>query len=597
MKTVVHVTHEAVQKIGGIGAVLHGLLTSPTYAKAVKRDILMGPLFNTDGDVHARLNGGEVLYSSIDGVAKAPQANAFARIEREYGVRIVYGRKTFHDKLTGVTSTPEVLLFDVRSYNAEKMGHFKFMLYEHFGIESGKYEHVWDYEQYCRIAAPGLEALEALGVLAGPGGEQPVILSHEYMGMPTALCAMAWHPNKYRTIFYAHEVATMRRLVEDNGGHDTMFYNVMRHAMKQDLYVEDVFGSQAFFYKHPLVQAARFCDNIFAVGDYTAKELLFLHPDFKKVNVDIAYNGVPASRLTLEQKLKSRGKLQQYCENILGYKPDYVFTHVTRLVPSKGLWRDVRVMEQIEPLLRKENKTAVLFVLSTETLGRWPQDILNMESGYQWPVAHREGHPDLTGGEASYYVGVQSFNARSRMGKIVYLNQFGFDRLRCGQQMPADMEFLDIRKGSDAEFGMSIYEPFGIAQVEPISFGGICVFTELCGCAGFVRAAAGGKSTPNAIEVDFTDLSGQNVKSDTIDDLRRIDRVKRNEVEGNISKKIAAELFARLPKNEAELSGFVERGYELGAKMSWDAVASQYVIPGMDKALKAEPKLTMKKKK
>jgi hypothetical protein len=27
--------------------------------------------------------------------------------------------------------------------------------------------------------------------------------------------------------------------------------------------------------------------------------------------------------------------------------------------------------------------------------------------------------------------------------------------------MPADMEFMDIRKGSDVEFGQSIYEPFG----------------------------------------------------------------------------------------------------------------------------------------
>ena len=31
MQTVVHVTHEAIQKIGGIGAVLQGLLTSKVY--------------------------------------------------------------------------------------------------------------------------------------------------------------------------------------------------------------------------------------------------------------------------------------------------------------------------------------------------------------------------------------------------------------------------------------------------------------------------------------------------------------------------------------------------------------------------------------
>ena len=45
MQTVVHVTHEAIQKIGGIGAVLQGLLTSPVYLKQVSRNILVGPFW------------------------------------------------------------------------------------------------------------------------------------------------------------------------------------------------------------------------------------------------------------------------------------------------------------------------------------------------------------------------------------------------------------------------------------------------------------------------------------------------------------------------------------------------------------------------
>ena len=43
MQTVVHVTHEAIQKIGGIGAVLHGLLTSKVYLTQATRNILVGP--------------------------------------------------------------------------------------------------------------------------------------------------------------------------------------------------------------------------------------------------------------------------------------------------------------------------------------------------------------------------------------------------------------------------------------------------------------------------------------------------------------------------------------------------------------------------
>lgn len=582
MKTVVHVTHEAVQKIGGIGAVLHGLLTSKAYSQVIRRDILLGPLFTTDGPAESRLGGGEVLYSSIDGIVSHPYAVRFAEIERTYGVNIVYGRKVFYDTLTGIKSDPEVLLIDVRHFDPGKIGIFKFMLFKDYGIESQRYEHVWDYEQYCRIAMPGLEALHAIGACVG--NETPVILSHEYMGMPTALCARSMHKGQFRTIFYAHEVATMRRLVEEHPGHDTMFYNVLEKAYGEALDVDDVFGSQDGFYKHPLVKASRFCDNIFAVGDYVVKELRFLSPAFEKHPIDLAYNGVPSAKLTVGEKLASRNRLQQYCENLLGFTPDFVLTHVTRLVPSKGLWRDIRVVEQLEKHLRRDNKSAVLFVLSTETMGRRMVDVLNMETGYKWPVAHREGYPDLTGGEAAFYAGVQEFNARSRNCKIVYINQFGFDRKTCGNRMPADMEFLDIRKGSDAEFGQSIYEPFGIAQVEPISFGGICVFTNVCGCAGFVRHVTGGKPTPNVIEADYTVIDDL-PKMQDIESLLKLDRAKRDFVESLVARKVAEELYKRLPTNEAQFARMIESGYELAKNMSWEVVARDYVLPGIERAL------------
>ena len=47
--TVVHVTHEATGKIGGIGAVLEGMFTSHTYQSEAARTILVCPLFSTEG--------------------------------------------------------------------------------------------------------------------------------------------------------------------------------------------------------------------------------------------------------------------------------------------------------------------------------------------------------------------------------------------------------------------------------------------------------------------------------------------------------------------------------------------------------------------
>jgi hypothetical protein len=377
----------------------------------------------------------------------------------------------------------------------------------------------------------------------------------------------------------------MRRIVEGHPGHDTMFYNVLRTAMAAGHFVEDVFGDQSGYYKHSLVKAARFCDGIFAVGDYTLKEARFLGADFVTVDAQIAYNGVPCWKIDVAEKMRSRNKLRQYCKTLLKFEPDYVFSHVTRLVPSKGMWRDLRVLEHLEGHLRQRNETAVLFALSTEVPARRGDDIRRMEQSYRWPVVHREGLPDLSHGEATYYQGVQEFNAQSRNIKVIFINQFGFDQRVCGQRMPADMEFMDIRKGSDAEFGQSIYEPFGIAQVEPISFGGICVFSECCGCAGFVNKATGGQPTPNVIVADYTDLPNKSLRPEQ---LLSIGQPQRDEIESMVAASVAADLFQRLPRTPAEFEQFIDRGHKLAEKMSWDAVARDYVVPGILRAAKAQ---------
>jgi len=583
--TVVHVTHEAIQKIGGIGAVLHGLLTSHSYLEKAQRNILVGPFWPSDQRGEQRLGPqGEVLYSSLDHLYRSPLASRFREIEQTFDVAIVYGRRKFLNKETGAASTPEVLLIDVSRYDEQKINQFKFDLWKTFGIESAKYENIWDFEQYTRLAQPAIAALHALG--AASELDPCVILSHEYMGMPTALAAvMEGERSNFRTVFYAHEVATMRRIVEHHAGHDTMFYNAMRSAISQGHYVEEVFGDQSGYYKHALVKASRFCDGIFAVGDYVLKEIRFLGPDFVHVDSQLAYNGVPCWKISVQEKMASRNKLRAYCNSLIGYQPDYVFSHVTRLVPSKGLWRDLRVLEHVESILRKRNETAVLFTLSTEVPARRGDDVRKMEQAYHWPVVHREGLPDLSNGEAVYYQGVQEFNARSRNVKVVFINQFGFEAKSCGLRMPADMEFMDIRKGSDAEFGQSIYEPFGIAQVEPISFGGICVFSNVCGCAGFVEKSNAGQANRNVIVADYTNLHSKSMRPDQ---LLSIGQAEREEIENTVAAAVAKDLIDRLPRSPADFEQFIERGYALANKMSWDAVARDYVLPGIQRAAKAQ---------
>jgi hypothetical protein len=579
---IVHVTHEAVGKIGGIGAVLEGMLTNKKYLESTGRSILVSPLFSTDGPIQNRLGlGGEVLYSSLDGFTKTGYAEAFQSIENYFNVDIVYGRKVFEDRHTGITSMPEVLLIDVRQINTQPINEFKHQLYQHFGISGMKYERMWEFEEWVRLAPPAIAALKAIAAVSHDCNS--IVVSHEFMGMPTALAAKMDTEFNFKTVFYAHEVATVRRIVEDRIGHDTMFYNVMNAAKANGLSLPDIFGDQSDYAKHVLVNASKHCDTVFVVGDLVGEELKFMSSDFDADHIKLAYNGIPAYHISLEEKKQSRTRLQQYCKTLLGYEPNYIFTHVTRLVRSKGLWRDLRVLEHMDRELSAKNQTAVMFVLSTEVGHRREKDIQKMESDYHWPVVHHEGWPDLSGGELVFNNAVQEFNTRSRNVKVIFINQFGFDRASCGQRMPENMEFMDIRKGSDVEFGQSIYEPFGIAQFEPLSFGGICVVTNVCGCAGFIKRICEPSKSRNVVIADYTDLSG--MKFNNISDLLTIDLETRNKIEHNISEKIAKEILTRLPANEQEMEDMVNSGFALAQQMSWDVVVENYILPGLKRMI------------
>jgi hypothetical protein len=201
---------------------------------------------------------------------------------------------------------------------------------------------------------------------------------------------------------------------------------------------------------------------------------------------------------------------------------------------------------------------------------------------------------------------VQEFHARSRNIKIIFINQFGFRQKNCGRKMPEDMEFMDIRRGTDVEFGQSIYEPFGISQLEPLTFGGICVFSNVCGCFGLLRDTlekltvddlqleiGDSKSEiRNVIVADYTNLDGQfENRKLTIENLQLIDRAARDQLEIKESKRIAEEIMRRLPQNESDIESLIRTGYGLAANMSWDVIVKNYLLPGLQKTAERVPTL------
>jgi hypothetical protein len=411
------------------------------------------------------------------------------------------------------------------------------------------------------------------------------VISHEFMGMATALKCIMDGGDDFRTVFHAHECATARRIVENHDGHDTMFYNVLRWARAQGDYVDDVFGDQSPFFRHALVSLSHCCDAVMAVGDYTADEMHFLGPHFDHHDIELVYNGIPAGRVTQKAREASRKMLADYSAKLVGYRPDVLMTHVTRPVISKGMWRDVQVCSELDRRLGAEGKSGILYILTSGAGTRRPQDVAHMESEYGWPRHHRSGYPDLVGPEEDLWRMIEPFNAEHEHVQIVLANQFGWSRPRIGRRLPKDMDIADFRRAADVEFGMATYEPFGISPLEPLGAGAICVISNVCGCEGFLEYVTDGKKVANVLVADYIRLD----REWSVDELLDMTRDDRDAIERVESARIARELMRRIPFTAEARKALVKSGQALVKKMGWDQVIDNKLASVLDRIVADTP--------
>jgi hypothetical protein len=580
--TAAHVTHEAAEKIGGIGTVLEGILTSPVYQRHVERSILVGP-FSEHLEVEPTKRLGEnstVLYSDMHGIDECGLRGRLQPIEWAFDVRIMYGTRRFTFPGDVRTGEAEILLIDVVKIKQERVNTFKAHLFETLDLDSIRYESSWGYEEWVRLAVP---AYHALLVLLTREQLPCVLFAHEFMGLPTAFKCVIDGEEQFKSVFHAHECSTARMLVENHPGHDTRFYNILRQARERGLYIEDVFGDQSESFRHALISRSHLCDGIIAVGDHTAEEMHFLGRHFDHHDIDLVYNGVPASSVTMDQKRASREMLLDYADTLVGSRPDVLMTHVTRPVISKGLWRDVRVCHELDRHFGERGMTGALFILTSAGGTRRPQDVRSMEEEYGWPRQHREGYPDLVGPEIELDGMIETFNANHPSVQIVLVNQFGWDRRRIGRRLPGSMDFAALRRATDVEFGMATYEPFGISPLEPLESGAVCVISTVCGCAGFLNHVTNGEGLDNVIVADFTQLD----RPHTIVELLGLDQDERDAIERTVCRDVANQLMARVPTDDAGRATLLESGQAIVHRLGWDAVLEEKMIPMLHRIMAA----------
>ena len=557
-----HISHEAAKKIGGIGSVLSGICNTEIYHKRHDRTLFYGPLF----DDHSAENpdrlgpNSKTLFSSLDNLEKGYPL--LSEICHQYHVDIAYGTKKVYDEINPEQSREvEIVLAGIKRLKIEEINKLKFRLWERFGFQSELY-HDWDFEQYLRIAVPLIPIIKALT----DQEYQLTAFSHEYMGVVCCLELLMAEDLKAITYFHAHEVSTARAITEKLSGHDIAFYHFLKSDTVSGLSMEERFGSQKSNYRSELIKLAVNFDGVLAVGDWVKQEYQYLQPAIPADKIKIVYNGVPTNDISFETKIAARKRIISYCDTLFNFEPDVIFTHVTRLVTSKGLWRDIKLLEELDKIFAQKGiKGFYLLLSSLISTGRKKGEISQMEEAYGWPVLHREGYPDLIDYEKEIYNSCSIFNAKSRAIKALFINQYGFNREVTGTRVPEESTFSDLRYGSDVELGFSVYEPFGIAQIETVPYGGLAFLSRQCGCSFLLDKAYAEESQKPYYCIDFSEVKDIDEK-----ELMNMSFSQRSEIESKLFAQHANNLFAMLPKNREEREKLFIEAKKFVRFLSWE---------------------------
>jgi hypothetical protein len=604
----VHVSYEATRTLGGVGVVLSQLLASPAFREGCRRTLLVSPLVRPCGQGSYEMReslerdleaSGEVLYSGLRRHNPPELVRRLRPVEERYDVSFVYGRREAPGgpvevllvDLTDVLRSQRVLLgtmplflqrmrtvlgIDVpldcrgarslpwrlasrawRSLFGERLGGSALVngLYRkavHHGLRHAPpLDH--DAMMGLVMAEPVFDAVEALKPEEGSGA---VILSQEHLSLPLAYKARLDGGGWCRTVFYAGEVRTPRVIVEYGAkpgqvASDNRYYQVQRLALAQGRTMDEVFpvGSWTSF---QVLRGGHECDGVGAVSESVAEELRFLDRGFRERPVTVIPHGHRAVETSWEARNDSRAKVLRHVKERWGVDCQLLLTRISRDEVCKGLSRDVTVCEYLAELLPKERLPAVLLLVT------------------QW------WENDLSPNIRALRARVEAFNARRTGIHIALINQ---------PTWPAGLDFTrdDLLRATDVSLGQSMYESFGLAQLEALSGGAICVISGVSGARPTVRALCERLGTseaayPNLVVADYAAEEAR-VPPRTLEDWKALSGEELHALERRTAESVARRVVERLPRDERAARELLETGRRLAGQMQWEPLIREQLIP------------------
>ncbi len=576
----VHATHEAADKLGGIGTVLQGLLPEPAYQRAFARSLLAGvyhfPAADSvvDDPATRQARGWTVEYDSeappeqIDSLAAA-----LTEVAGRFGARVVYG----HRAIGGHCRVP-VVLVSPQGIRRSAVDQFRDGLRNQLGFDVCRFD---DYpaitegadrrlERLVRPGQPipdepprvvvnqfgqpfpggagwaggravfppvaGLDAFSGLGrgnkyllelqyhTFAAPalwaavtavlrdwapldGGYDAAaitLFAHDWVAVPLfwAMCLASQRVG--RSVYFAHEARIFRLLAECSlqdraallrpvchpEGYDAALYPYLRRALADGLDLAAMFPGMVGFPDifHHLInrEAARF-DRIVVVGPHVRDETEVALRPGAGPPISLCPNGIPAPTVEASEARAAHERLADVVATACDFRPAVLFTGVMRCELSKAPWRNLGLFQRFAA--RFPQVPAAFLWLSAPRPRPTREQARRWASEYRWPLDHRAGEGfDLRPEEEPLWQSIAELN-RAYAGRcaMLYINQFGWAPELLGALDPLASSFADVRGGGDVEVGLSVYEPFGIAPLEPFAAGATCVLSDSCGCAVHLR--------------------------------------------------------------------------------------------------------------
>ncbi|QAT84836.1 hypothetical protein EJ065_3273 [Corallococcus coralloides] len=604
----VHLSYEATRTLGGMGVVLEHLLSEPEYRQAFPRTLLVSPTVRPCGlgsyapeeslarDLEAH---GEVFYSGLRRDNPERWTRVFRPVEEQHDVSFIYGRR---DAPGGPVEVLLVDLTDVLRGYRVRMGTlpgFLARLHTLLGVDlpfdcRGPRPAAWrglsrvwrqrfgtrlgaapwvnrlfrkavrhglmdapalDHDAMLAIvlAEPVFDALERLRPKDGAG---TVILAQEHLSLPLAYKALLDGRRWCRTVYYAGEVRTPRVLVEygeaGQGASDARFYNIQRLGLEQGKTLDQVYPVGAWP-NFQILRNGHLCDRVGAVSASVADELRFLDVRYALQPVTVVPHGHRPIETGWDAKEAARAKVLAHARKAWGKDFRLLLTHIARDEVCKGLWRDVDVCEHLATLLPPERKPALLVMVT------------------EWNEAEPSGN--LRALKAR----VDAFNAKDTGLHIALVNQ---------PTWPEGLDFTrdDLHRATDVSLGQSLYESYGLAQLEALGCGAICVISGVSGARRALKAVCERQGLseaahPNLVVSDPVADARAAGLAHSVETWKALPAGVLREQELRTAERVAEEVVRRLPRDAHEGRLLLATGWALSERLRWEPLIREQLLP------------------